>query len=602
MDGEIVAAVHGDRLVLPGPTHGTEGPHAGAVAAARYCMAEGGLGLGDLDRIAVPWSSASHRAALPGFLRRTWRSDPRSALQVLGLGSRRLRAWRRTVAAVRDALAEPDAHLPPGWQPPTVWVDPGTALATAAYLLSGRDNAALMGFPAGGDLTGTMLAEGRYGEIIPVDQHRHPDSLELVIEAITRHLGLPDGDLVADLGLHGDAARAGLEEFVEWTRDASAERRLRLNDARFWQAHFSAERYQAGASLAPVLGPPANGNVFSERYRDLAAAAQRLLEEGAIGALDGPLRSALQFGGGRLCLAGRFSRNTRLHERLRQHPLVNDLWVLPGDEHIAPAIGAALVASHRAGDPVRPLRHPYLGPDPTAGEVDRVLAQLRLPHLTLRGPALTRQVARLLAQGEPIGWVQGRLEISAGSAGNRAVLVHPGLPGRRREVNERLERPGDWVRARLLIAAEAVPAAFGSLELTPYQPRRLPCLAAFRAALAEALGADGCCEVQAIGASEHPLLHRLLVEFGLLTARAPGGGLPALLHTSLRRPGEALVGTPAGALACFFAGGLEFLALGNQLVAKRLPGWAVEDAGAHPIRRIRTPARIDPQPGPQQVL
>jgi carbamoyltransferase len=76
---------------------------------------------------------------------------------------------------------------------------------------------------------------------------------------------------------------------------------------------------------------------------------------------------------------------------------------------------------------------------------------------------------------------------------------------------------------------------------------------------------DGTSRVQTIHRDVNPLFHRLASAFLAET------GCPVLLNTSFNGAGEPIVCTPADALACAVATGLDILVLGNLLVDLRGP-------------------------------
>ncbi len=73
---------------------------------------------------------------------------------------------------------------------------------------------------------------------------------------------------------------------------------------------------------------------------------------------------------------------------------------------------------------------------------------------------------------------------------------------------------------------------------------------------------DYSARVQTVDEQEHPRFHRLLREFEKRT------GCPLLVNTSFNVRGEPPVCTPEDAYRCFMKTGMDYLVLGNFLVAK----------------------------------
>lgn len=556
VDGEVVAAVE-EQLI----TRRSEGL---PVEAARYCLAEAGLRVDELDHVAVAWSPETHRHDLPAYLRRGWRSQPKRVWE-------EIRGTRRRKIDQEQAVSQVIAALTPKGldpkTPPITWVDHHVSLAANSYYLSGWDNAAILSLDDDRGLVSTLLAEGRYGEIVTVRRVSNPDSIPLLLGTVSEFLGFDraDADLLRGLAAYGDAGGADLSPLV----DQSGDFPFRIRNLRSLNTtHLPGQkRTSFHPELTRWLGPPANGNVFLERYCDLAAATLETLEAVIAKLLDTTLRPALEFGGGRLCLSGPCSLNPRLAQKLLEHELVESIWVPPAADDSGAPLGAALWASHQLGTKILPLRHPYLGPSYGNQEITETLHRLRVPHLRLEHDLFDR-VAELLAQGKVVGWFQGRTEIGPRALGNRCVLADPARAGATEEINERIKKRESWYRYTPMIQTEMASTLLGHVPVSAYGTLTVPCHMDWRGPLQEALRPDGTCDPQVVSDEFNPRLHRLLECFRQRT------GTPGLLAASLCRPDEPLACSPEHALSTFFGSGLDFLAIGNHLVAKAPDGLA----------------------------
>ena len=73
---------------------------------------------------------------------------------------------------------------------------------------------------------------------------------------------------------------------------------------------------------------------------------------------------------------------------------------------------------------------------------------------------------------------------------------------------------------------------------------------------------DGTARVQTVSRIENPLYYDLIRRFDKIT------GVPVLLNTSFNVRGEAIVNSPLDALECFLFTGLDYVVLGDYLIAK----------------------------------
>jgi carbamoyltransferase len=86
---------------------------------------------------------------------------------------------------------------------------------------------------------------------------------------------------------------------------------------------------------------------------------------------------------------------------------------------------------------------------------------------------------------------------------------------------------------------------------------------------------DFSARVQTVHRDTNARFHRLLSEFYRQT------GCPVLVNTSFNVRGEPIVASPTDAYRCFMGSGVEYLALGNFLVAK------AEQPHAQPIDYVQ---------------
>jgi carbamoyltransferase len=87
------------------------------------------------------------------------------------------------------------------------------------------------------------------------------------------------------------------------------------------------------------------------------------------------------------------------------------------------------------------------------------------------------------------------------------------------------------------------------------------CSATMRAESPGVVHVDGTARPQLVDAQSAPDLYQILMAYHRLT------GIPSLINTSFNMHGEPIVCTPEDALRSFRQGNLDYLAIGNWLVA-----------------------------------
>ena len=68
------------------------------------------------------------------------------------------------------------------------------------------------------------------------------------------------------------------------------------------------------------------------------------------------------------------------------------------------------------------MRGSYLGPRHTNAEIEQFLKQVEAPYELLDEDHLFDRVAKELAEGKVVGWLQGRMEFGPRALGGRSIL------------------------------------------------------------------------------------------------------------------------------------------------------------------------------------
>jgi carbamoyltransferase len=258
--------------------------------------------------------------------------------------------------------------------------------------------------------------------------------------------------------------------------------------------------------------------------------------------------------------------NSKANGRLLTSGIVTDVFVQPAATDDGTAIGAALAAHHRLGQPIprSRLQDVYLGP---RLEIDGFESAVRTYKLhAFRVEQVERMVAELLAGGSIVGWFQGRMEFGPRALGNRSILADPRTPEMKDRVNESVKFREGWRPFAPACLEEHAAAYFKGCGEAPFMTFTFDVVPNKVAEIPAVTHADGTARVQTVSKSTNPRFWRLIDEFRKLT------GVPVLMNTSFNLRGEPIVCTPKDAVRTFYSSGLDFLVLGDLIVAKD-PDW-----------------------------
>jgi carbamoyltransferase len=401
--------------------------------------------------------------------------------------------------------------------------------------------------------------------------------------AASYYLGFPfhDVSFTMSLAAYGDPARyrAAVASLIWPTGDGLFDTdgdfirfatHVRFGRAFGWRedaAWLTAQRARYEGMLGPRRGPQ---DELLARHRDLAAAVQERLEL-VLAAVVRHLRSrAPEITD--LCYAGGVALNCVANQRVLPAAGFRAIHIQPAASDDGIALGRLLYQVYRGRGRAERERSMtssvYLGPPYGRADLEAALEAVRdrVVARRLSRAALLAEVARRIAAGEVIAWVQGRSEFGPRALGHRSVLADPRNPSIAAVISDRLKKR-EWFRPFAPSVLESRVAEYFDVHASMRLPMRYMLAAvtarpAARTAFPGALHVDGTARVHAVPEDGS-------IYAALLSAYARETGVPGLLNTSLNVPGAPIVEAPAEALELLLATRLDALALGPWLVERR---------------------------------
>ena len=312
--------------------------------------------------------------------------------------------------------------------------------------------------------------------------------------------------------------------------------------------------------LVRRFGPRRRDDAVDQPYVDYAAAMQRAYEEACLALIDRHLAGVLAEGG-QLAFAGGGALNVRLNQRILARPDVASLFVQPAAGDAGTALGAATFAASAGGENIAAMDHVFLGPAFSTAECRAAARRRGLPAETLDdAPA---RAARIVADGHPLAWFQGRMEFGPRALGSRSILGCPRTPGIADRINAQIKYRERWRPFCPSMTAHIAPAILGSDHPAPFMTIAFDVAECWRRRIPEVVHVDGTARVQVVTPDANPRYYALLERLGALT------GVPVALNTSLNRRGEPIACTPDDALDIFEGSDLRYLVMEDVLVTKR---------------------------------
>lgn len=534
VDGKVVAACEEERFsrVKHGKPAQVDNPQELPENAIRFCLDFAGLKPQDIDRVAYSFAPQMRRSQF----RAEWWPDP-------GLEATFLTHLAKVEDAISAAVERPIGRA-------LQFVPHHLAHAASVYYPSGYDAAAILVVDGIGEADCSMLAKGEGRRIETLETFRFPHSIGFVWEHLSAYLGFSsyDASKVMGLAAYGDpdVYRKEFASIVHISTDSYA-----VDDDAIDFRTFE------GKGLQAIFGPPRyEGEEITQRHKDIAAALQAMTD-GAVIALCRRLER--QVGGHRLCYSGGVALNCVTNALIGRMTRFTDMFISSAPHDAGTAIGAALVA-HCATAGAKPPTggaSPYLGPEFHDKEILAAIKAAGLKHRKCKNPAA--EAADLIADGNIVGWFQGRMEFGPRALGNRSLLADPRRPDTRAILNRRVKHREDFRPFAPSVLAEHAQDWFDLgpiMQSHEFMLFACPALPGKAEKIPAVIHEDGTARVQIVRRAANPRYHALISHFHART------GVPLVLNTSFN-DSEPIVCTPAHAITTFRGAGLDALLMGD---------------------------------------
>ncbi len=562
IDGKLVAAAEEERFIRDKHAKGKM-----PLEATRFCLEYAAISADQIDIVAVPYAQIDlSSAARWHYAKRYWYAPDR-ALDALFNGNRR---YRRYVGYIKQMCSEVGID----WQKIHFEsVEHHLAHASSAYHLSGfKEKTAIMGIDGKGEYATTFFGYGENGKIHKIKEFYDPDSLGGVYGAITEFLGFEmlDGEFkVMGMAPYGDADKYDFSRLIS-LQESSSGLQFKVNTKLvnvigMRRYKENGQGYYFSPALIDWLGPKREGDEIDDPYVDYAAAMQKLFETISLKLMDYYLGDIIRQTG-KIAFAGGAALNVKLNQKIIARDEVKELFVQPAASDAGTAIGAASYVIASRGIELEKMEHVFLGPEfsneQCIAACENYQREDALPVNFEQLPEVPKTIAKLLADGNPVSWFQGRMEFGPRALGGRSILGCPSVPGVADRINEQIKFRERWRPFCPSMLDTVAPVMLKTDHPAPFMTFTFEVNDGWAERVPEVVHEDGTARAHAVKEHINPRYYALIKEVEQLT----GNGV--VLNTSLNRRGEPVVCTPEDALNMFYGSDLQYLIMQDILVTK----------------------------------
>jgi carbamoyltransferase len=575
-DGHIVAAAQEERF-----TRKKQDARFPKNAIA-YCLEEGRCAISDIDYVVFyekPFLKFERLLeTYVGFAPRGYQSFAMA-----------IPLWLREKLFQKDIIRrELQAFAPDfDWQNKLLFTEHHMSHAASAFYASPFEEAAVLTLDGVGEWCTTSSAVGRGKDLSIVSELHFPHSLGLLYSAFTYYTGFKVNS--GEYKLMG-LAPYGQPKYVDLILDNLID----LKDDGTFRLDLDYFNYCTGLTMtgpkfAELFGAKVRDwktELLTPFHMDIAASIQKVTEEVMLRLARSLKR---EHGLDNLCLAGGVALNCVANGKILRDGVFSNIWVQPAAGDAGGAVGAALAAWHqflgreRSVDGKRDLMQgALLGPAFAQGDIERRLKDAGAHFSTVSDDDMIEKTATSLADGEAVGWMQGRMEFGPRALGARSVLGDPRSSTMQKTLNLRVKyresfRPfapavlredvADWFELNadspyMLLVADVKEERRRRMTNEEEQLFGIDKLNVARSDIPAVTHVDYSARVQTVHADTNPRFHALISRFKEKT------GCGVLVNTSFNVRSEPIVCTPEDAFRCFMGNEIELLVVGNCMLRK----------------------------------
>jgi carbamoyltransferase len=596
LDGEILAAAHEERFSRK--KHDSSFP----TGAVHYVLSEAGLGIADLKAIAFYDKP---------YLKFERLLETYHGFAPKGLGSflSAIPVWIKEKLFMRRMLWEELEQAAPGGnekgrKTPLLFPEHHLSHAASAFYPSPFDRAAILTIDGVGEWATTTIGLGEGNGITILRELGFPHSLGLLYSSFTYYCGFKVNSAeykLMGLAPYGNAQSDQvrryknliLDELVDLREDGSLLLNMDYFDFATGLRMCRDDRWNRlfGVPKRELESEP------TQPHMDMALAIQQVTEE----AMMRLARTANRLTGCRnLVLAGGVALNCVANGKLLREGPFDDLWIQPAAGDAGGALGAAYAAwyiwmGHERQAPLDGkdlMEGALLGPEFIDADVRRLCTKFQASCIRYDDfDALCKDVADLLAQGQVVGWFQGRMEWGPRALGNRSILADPRNPEMQKRLNLKIKFREGFRPFAPSVLAECAGEYFHLDRPSPYmllvapvqEWRRRPLpegyenmelynrLYHLRSDVPAITHVDYSARIQTVHRETNERYWRLINTFKERT------GYGVVVNTSFNVRGEPIVCSPEDAYRCFMRTEMDCLVINDFLFEKsEQPKWRKE--------------------------
>ena len=393
---------------------------------------------------------------------------------------------------------------------------------------------------------------------------RWPHSLGLFYSAFTYFLGfkINEGEYKL-MGLSSYGTPKYYDLILDNLIDVKDDGSIHL-DMKYFA--FTHDKVMTNDRFAELFGisPKKKDEKMLQVHFDIGASAQKVLEDVILKMVNHVYEKTQMKN---LCLGGGVALNGVVNYRILKEGPFDNIHIPPSPGDGGSAVGCAQYLYHIYHNNKRIIEHDsakriyenvYAGPSFSDEEIVQFLDSKNISYEKFDRESLLKKVSHLIADGNIVGWYQGRMEWGPRALGNRSILADPRHGDMKDILNEKIKHRESFRPFAPSVLEEYAFEYFDIDTSSPYmlmvvpvkKPKNIPAVT----------HVDGTGRLQTVSKDSNPLYYDLINEFYKIT------GIPVIINTSMNVMGEPIVNSPDEAYQMIVKTDMDYLVMNNFLI------------------------------------
>lgn len=301
---------------------------------------------------------------------------------------------------------------------------------------------------------------------------------------------------------------------------------------------------------------------FSQESKDIAKSLQITFEKIVLKIID---RLYKKVPSRNLVMAGGCAMNGLVNGRIFKESKFKNHFIQPASTDDGTALGAAYYCWHNLLNKKERfiMKHAFWGPSYSEDHILKAIKEKNLIFKKLNNiDELTKNAAKYIAEGNVVGWYQGRSEWGARALGNRSILANPAIKDMKNIINSKIKKRESFRPFAPSVLDEEVSRLFECNINSEFMNHIIKFKDEWRETFPSVCHVDYTARLQTVNKENNPLFYKLILELKRIT------GFGIILNTSFNE-NEPIVDTPDQALDCFLRTDMDTLFLEKFVIHKK---------------------------------